>query len=117
MTLIQIYPRDVKEILWDMRCLRRKRYYGAISRREFLQTWGMLRDELSRTDAYRRFRSTVLERDGRRCKSCGKAASVVHHRLAAAKHINLVLDPANGESMCAECHNRIHGRLNAAEEG
>ncbi len=46
-------------------------------------------------------RVAVIERDGGRCRRCGRPGSVLHHIQDASS------DPANLELLCAECHNAI----------
>jgi hypothetical protein len=47
-------------------------------------------------------RPDVLCRDKEICVSCGRAATVVHHRLPGKN------DPSLLVSLCRACHNRIH---------
>jgi hypothetical protein len=55
------------------------------------------------------FREAVLERDGRRCRSCGAGKSgrslQVHHRLPGLHHPDFLV------TLCAGCHARTHRLL------
>ena len=57
---------------------------------------------------WRRLRLAILERDGWRCKRCGRAGMLeVHHRKAIAEGGD-ASDPANLETICRGCHIQHH---------
>ena len=54
-------------------------------------------------------RRRALERDGRRCRECGKAGRLeVHHALPLERGGNN--DMANLLTLCRDCHLRAHRR-------
>ena len=66
-----------------------------------------------RTSAeYQRFRKAVLDRDGHKCVMCGVTEKLcVHHIIPFSKSNALALDPGNGQTLCEEHHNLMHGKL------
>ena len=56
---------------------------------------------------YERLRIHVLERDGYRCRDCGRAGRLeVHH--VKALHLGGTNDPANLLALCLQCHVKAH---------
>jgi len=55
------------------------------------------------------------------CERCGNVARVVHHRTYInPKNINdpnIILDWANLEALCMDCHNKEHGTSPACADG
>ena len=55
-----------------------------------------------------RVRRRILDRDGYRCRECGKPGRLeVHHRVPLARG-GAALDPDNLLTLCACCHKRQH---------
>ena len=44
------------------------------------------------------------------CERCGSPAEEAHHKREVAELLMLLLDPANGEALCAHCHHAHHSR-------
>ena len=62
------------------------------------------------------FRRKVLERDGYRCRECGKAGKLeVHHVKPVYTHPDLELNPSNCISLCVDCHKEVTRREFTAE--
>lgn len=61
-----------------------------------------------RSDLWREIRESVLERDGRKCKSCRREATQVHHRFYT-RDVLLGIDRSERVlvSICCGCHKRI----------
>ncbi|MDD1748176.1 MAG: HNH endonuclease [Methanomassiliicoccales archaeon] len=65
-----------------------------------------------RTSAWRMIRSGVIERDGRRCRVCGKDLSAVPSWLTEVHHVRPKAQggsdhPSNLITLCVMCHKRI----------
>lgn len=77
-----------------------------------------MNDELRRfynSTAWKRKRRWILMRDGLACQLCRAAgrirpAEVVHHVKDAEHYPELRLADGNLLSLCAACHERVHGR-------
>lgn len=64
-----------------------------------------------KTPEYRKFVKAVLERDNYTCQFCGsKENYTVHHLIPFSKHNELALDPTNGQTLCKDCHEGVHGK-------
>lgn len=60
----------------------------------------------------RRWRRSVLDRDGHRCMDCGSTTSLHAHHLVRwvdAPHLRVVLE--NGATLCRDCHVAVHAGL------
>ena len=58
---------------------------------------------------YKAFRLTVLERDGNRCRKCGKSEDLcVHHVLDFMAHPEMRCNADNGVTLCRSCHEQFH---------
>lgn len=62
---------------------------------------------------WKKFRASILRRDGYRCKICARygrmvPATEVHHIKHTDEYPELVYDPQNLVSLCKSCHNRQH---------
>lgn len=58
---------------------------------------------------YKRWRKTVMGRDGYRCQICGTRKSLVAHHLDSYKtNSALQKDPENGITLCLEHHKEFH---------
>jgi len=57
--------------------------------------------------AWRDLRFGVMERDGEKCRVCGKTASQVHHHKYPKCYADDCED--NCIAICKECHQRVHG--------
>lgn len=58
---------------------------------------------------YRQWRKSVIDRD-KKCVVCGSEKDLVaHHIKSFAEYPELRLDINNGVTMCAKCHNKLHG--------
>lgn len=70
---------------------------------------------------WRQKRISILERDNYECQSCkeeGRVATVdssvleVDHIKELEHHPELALDDENLRTLCKDCHNKRHGRMN-----
>jgi hypothetical protein len=65
---------------------------------------------------YLAWRNVVLERDNYTCQDCGRVCKkrekglAAHHIQSYAEHPELRYDPANGVTLCRDCHMARHGR-------
>ena len=48
--------------------------------------------------------ATVLANAGGTCERCGNPAQDAHHKREVEELLALILDPANGEALCKNCH-------------
>lgn len=63
---------------------------------------------MSRGRAWRQRRRKVLERDGYRCRGCGRAGPLqIHHRTALEDGGSE--EPDNLVALCRDCHQLEHG--------
>lgn len=60
------------------------------------------------TREYREWRAAVLERDRHTCQRCGQPGTHAHHVRSYARHPDLRLDVANGQTLCHACHKAEH---------
>lgn len=63
------------------------------------------------TRAHRRWRDTVLHRDGHQCQACGHQGAPGDGIIQADHIVNVArggaeYDPANGQALCKHCHDR-----------
>jgi 5-methylcytosine-specific restriction endonuclease McrA len=70
------------------------------------QRWWHEYSTFIRSGRWQAVRREVLARDGYRCQQCGGRAAVVHHLHYAGDWA----DAALLVSLCAPCHNLVHGR-------
>jgi len=58
----------------------------------------------------RRWRKKIFKRDDYICQCCGKRGGKLHphHIKSFANHPKLRLDPSNGITLCASCHQKFH---------
>ena len=61
-------------------------------------------------DAYRELHRRILERDGWRCQVCGSMQNLQVHHLKRRSHSGSDVEQ-NLITLCAECHERVHGGL------
>ena len=54
--------------------------------------------------AWRRVRRDVLERDGYRCRDCGRAGRFEVDHVKPLHHGGAPLDPDNLQALCRSCH-------------
>jgi hypothetical protein len=60
---------------------------------------------------YKKWRKSVLERDGYTCCKCGESTNLqVHHIVRFCDDPELRFDIDNGLTLCKECHKKIHKR-------
>ena len=59
--------------------------------------------------AWRRARTAALERDGWRCRRCGRAGRLEVHHVRRLAQGGAAFDLANLEALCAGCHLGEHG--------
>jgi 5-methylcytosine-specific restriction endonuclease McrA len=73
------------------------------------------------TPQWKRFRITILERDGYTCQlaqpGCTGTATSVHHILPAATYTAGWYDPDNCISVCTRCHGRTDGKRSKSQGG
>jgi len=59
--------------------------------------------------SYRKWRESVISRDGK-CVECGRTDNLVaHHIKSFAEYPELRLDLNNGVTLCQLCHAKLHG--------
>ncbi len=82
--------------------------------------WREIRNEREKYHAYLcseewgKLRAAILQRSGGTCEKCQLRPMVhVHHQTYIRKYNEL---PSDLLAVCDECHNRIHGHLDAARE-
>ena len=64
-----------------------------------------------------RFRRRILERDKRRCATCGRAGRLeIHHRLEVSRG-GAEFDPENAVTLCISCHLEKHQTPLGRERG
>jgi 5-methylcytosine-specific restriction enzyme A len=76
------------------------------------------RNRVWHSTAWRKLRKRIIDRDGYRCRRCGKPGAgksgtlglTVHHLRAVLDALDLVLDEDNLVTLCRCCHGRIDGR-------
>jgi len=74
---------------------------------------GKITEEVRERRSYiaKKWRETVLQRDHFICQKCGSRKRLhVHHILSFAEHPKHRWDINNGLTVCASCHEAIHGR-------
>lgn len=69
-----------------------------------------------RSPEWERKRIVILKRDNYLCRECGRygkvtPANVVHHVIPLSERPDLRLDNRNLISLCEECHNKMHNKL------
>lgn len=65
---------------------------------------------------YRKWRTAVLDRDGRMCRAdnCGAKTKLhAHHIVRWVDSVELRLDVDNGVTLCASCHRKQHRNMKA----
>ena len=79
----------------------------------------MSRREVYGTKAWRRVRRYVIDRDGYKCRQCGRTGRLeVHHRNPMWRSSANPFDPAGLETLCRPCLFGSHGQtLKAAPAG
>lgn len=99
------------------KALRTKRERGTILRGPAHPGWKGGRPwERFRDPRYLAWRNAVLERDGYRCRRCGRQCKkherglAAHHLKAYATHTAERFDVSNGVTLCRECHMSEHGK-------
>ena len=65
--------------------------------------------EARRSNEYKKWKETVLERDDFTCQRCGsKNNLVVHHIRHFADNVELRFEVENGVTLCQTCHKEEH---------
>jgi ribosomal protein L37E len=60
------------------------------------------------TNRYKKWRKSVLERNDHKCVDCGSGKNIeVHHIIPICENDEFIIEPANGITLCHECHKRI----------
>ncbi len=69
-------------------------------------------NQIRNTPEYRRWRTSVYERDKWTCKSCERVGGELraHHILSFSKYPLMRLVINNGITLCEKCHDRLHKR-------
>lgn len=61
-------------------------------------------------------RQFILERDGRRCRKCGRAGRLEVDHITPVHHGGAVWDAANLQALCRPCHFAKTRAENAADQ-
>lgn len=65
--------------------------------------------KIRNSPAYRKFKKSVLKRDGKTCQYCTSQTKLhVHHIKPFAKFPKLRFDINNGITLCQKCHIKLH---------
>jgi len=69
------------------------------------------KQDLCNSSKYSQWRRKVLERDGHRCRKCGRQNAILHchHILRYSDYPELALNMNNGISLCRDCHSEVTG--------
>lgn len=77
------------------------------------------RAEFYNSSAWRKLRQSVLQRDNYECQWCKAAGRVTTDAILEVDHIKpleqfpeLAMDPDNLRTLCKDCHNKRHHRMN-----
>ena len=62
---------------------------------------------------WKRLRRTILDRDGWRCQSCGRAGRLEVHHKTPVREGGAIWDPANLTTLCYRCHVSSHHPVDA----
>lgn len=98
----------------DMQVLLDKNFLSRTNDKYQISEWDLVvgRGENARkrnTYEYRKWRETVLERDGYKCQHCGSNANLnVHHVKRFAYYKKLRHDIKNAITLCETCHRKLH---------
>ena len=90
--------------------------------RQFSLKYGKKKTKHSKNKAKRRFgvkknllskwRKAVLEREDYTCQDCGRRDSLhAHHIKAKSEYPKLCYKVSNGQTLCENCHDNVHGGL------
>lgn len=59
---------------------------------------------MGRGEAWRQLRLEILDRDGWRCRACGKAGKMEVDHITPLRRGGAELDPGNLQALCRSCH-------------
>lgn len=69
-------------------------------------------DEFLKSPYWRKVRIVVLKRDNNSCRSCGSSEDLHIHHLTYKHHLKELDNLDDLITLCKNCHNEIHGRIN-----
>ena len=101
---------------WICSAMHKLIHIGVIRREQckiiVLPPWLRKRDRTQ--DAYKKWRTSVFERDGFMCRQCGSKNGLNAHHIAqwakTEEGSPLRFDINNGVTLCKDCHFDAHGR-------
>lgn len=71
-----------------------------------------------KTDKYKEWRLSILERDGHKCQECSGGDKLhIHHLVPSKVRIDLFYDPDNVIVLCQECHFKEHRSVGHLHKG
>ncbi len=71
-----------------------------------------LPQDVRQSSEYKRFLNAVLERDNSKCVFCKATKNLcIHHLVPFSKNSSLAMDISNGQTLCQDCHRRVHGKI------
>lgn len=80
---------------------------------EIIKFFSSEKVERIRNNQFKRFRDSVLQRDGYKCVLCGNNKNLtIHHLKEVSKFPELQLDINNAVTLCEKCHKKIHSYEN-----
>lgn len=69
-------------------------------------------NEFLKSAYWKKVRLLVLKRDNNHCRSCGSSINLHIHHLTYEHHLKELNNLDDLITLCKECHNEIHGRIN-----
>lgn len=80
----------------------------------YITHWDIHRGVNARNNyQYRKWRQSVLKRDGYKCAICGSKKNLEAHHIKPFAHFeNYRLDINNGITLCRKCHKQVHKEQN-----
>ena len=65
---------------------------------------------------WQRVRLATLDRDGWRCRQCGRAGMLQVHHVQHLEHGGAAYDLGNLKALCRDCHIKAHGGIPKVED-
>jgi 5-methylcytosine-specific restriction enzyme A len=78
----------------------------------------MARYSFYHSQRWRKLRQYIIDRDGGMCVYCGGRGDIAHHKIwvddSNVNDPSVVWSPDNLETVCANCHAKIHSKTGAS---